>query len=146
MNTTFAVSTGRKSLVTIAGGIVVGIALFLALNRVAALWWDMSLHLKSPLVALVLSVALVGLATYLANRYPGAGLRAGVALAMLVVMGLLTGDPGDLNIAGGGWTPGEILRFGARQPLTWACTAAVLAVSLARTPDRESALTSGSTC
>jgi hypothetical protein len=68
--------------------------------------------------------------------YLRSGLWSGATLAVLGVLGLLTGQPTDVNIAGGGWTPGDIVRFGAHQPLTWGCAAAVLAVALARTTRR----------
>lgn len=114
-------STRRSTEATIGAGIVGGIALFLALNRISAEWWRGLEDTRRPLVTMTLTFAVVGVATYLAHRYPGAGLWAGGTLVGLVVTGLVIGSPLDVNLSGGGWTPSDMVRFSAYQPSSWAC-------------------------
>jgi hypothetical protein len=124
-------STRRRTEATIGAGIVGGIALSLALNRISAEWWRGLEDTRKPLVTMTLTFAVVGVATYLAHRYPAAGLWAGGTLVGLVVTGLVIGSPLDVSLSGGGWTPSDMVRFSAYQPSSWACAAAVLAAAFA---------------
>lgn len=119
---------GHKGGLQLATGLVVGLALFLAMN-----WLTSYQGRHAPegrqIAALALAAFFFGLIGWLAARAPRVGMSVGITICCLVFVGLAVWSPAFLTIPSWSLQPRLLLSHGASELLIWAFAAEAVTVS-----------------